>query len=618
MKYELLEKINSISDVKALSCDDVERLCDEIRKFLIDKIGRSGGHLASNLGVVELTVALHRVFNSPDDHIIFDVGHQAYIHKLLTGRRDRFDDLRTPGGLSGFTSRRESLHDPFGAGHSSTSISAALGFAESDRFFGKDAYTVAVVGDGAFTGGMIHEALNNCKPELKLIIVLNENGMSISTNKGAFASYLSNVRTSKRYINAKNSARSFLSHIPFVGKPIACSISTAKKLVKNIIYSPNYFEELGFYYIGVVDGNDPKKVEKALRKAKELDKCVVVHVQTKKGKGMEEAENAPEKFHSVTGANSSASTYHSVFADALIELAKEKDDVVAVTAAMGIGTGLANFEEKYPDRYFDVGIAEPHALTFSAGLSAAGLKPFVAIYSTFLQRGYDNILHDIALQKLPVKIFIDRAGLAVADGATHHGIFDVSFLSHIPEVEILAPTSFEGLKECVEYAYSCDSPVAVRYPNSHESEDVNLHFSYADKSIGVKLDFDPAMPPKNIYITYGSIVKNVIEAKKTLLKQGVDAGIVLVERIKPYAPVTEYIAKLITPSSHLVYVEEGIKNGGAAMITESRLIEMNALANGVRFDIAAIENGFANPSEPCDLYDHVGLSPTKLEHYFLK
>ena len=617
MNYELLEKINSTDDIKALSRDKVESLCEEIRSFLIDKIGQSGGHLASNLGVVELSVALHRVFDSPNDHIIFDVGHQCYVHKLITGRRQGFDKLRTPGGLSGFTSRRESEHDPFGAGHSSTSISAALGFAESDNLLGKTDYTVAVVGDGAFTGGMIHEAINNCKPDLRLIIVLNENGMSISTNKGAFASYLSNVRTSKKYINAKNNTRSLLNHIPLLGKPIARTLSSIKKLIKNAVYKPNYFEDLGFYYIGVVDGNDEKKVERALRKAKELEKCVVVHVKTTKGKGMHEAESAPEKFHSVASTAHSDGTYHSVFADALIDLAKEKPDVVAVTAAMGIGTGLSRFEASYPDRYFDVGIAEPHALTFSAGLAASGLKPFVAIYSTFLQRGYDNIVHDIALQSLPVKIFIDRAGLAVSDGATHHGIFDVAFLSHIPEVEILAPASYESLKDCIAYAYDAKSPVAVRYPNSAESEMINSHFIYTDKTAGAKLDFDPTHPPSCIYITYGSIAERVIQAKRMLAKEGIDAGIVLLERIKPYQPAVDLVSRLITPASHIVYVEEGIKCGGAGMITRDMLLEHGSI-NGAKFDVAAIDDGFANPKGPCDLYDYVGISPVKLAGYFLR
>lgn len=616
MNYTLLDNINSISDIKSLSSEQVVELCSEIRAFLIEKVGQSGGHLASNLGVVELTAAIHRVFDSPKDHIIFDVGHQSYVHKILTGRRSDFDKLRTPGGLSGFTSRRESEHDPFGAGHSSTSISAALGFAESDKLSGSDSYTVAVVGDGAFTGGMIHEAINNCKPDLRLIVILNENGMSISSNKGVFASYLSNFRSSKKYIKVKNNTRSFLKHIPIIGKPITALISGVKGFIKRIIYKTNYFEDLGFYYIGVNDGNNHIKVEKALKRAKELEQCVFVHVKTKKGKGLSEAEDAPEKFHSVANTKQGESTFHTEFAKALIQLANEKKDIVAVTAAMGIGTGLSSFEEKYPDRYFDVGIAEPHAITFSAGLAANGLKPFTAIYSTFLQRGYDNILHDIALQNLPVKIFIDRAGLAVADGPTHHGIFDVAFLSHIPDIEILTPSDYESLRRCVGYAYVTDFPVAVRYPNSHESQVINAHFCNNYGFEWGKLDFDPHNPPKNVFLTYGTIAEKVIDAKKILNARGIDVGIILIEHIKPYEPIVEFLTKILLEGTHFVYVEEGIKFGGAAENTRSILYEANGLGKA-KFDIAAIDDNFANPAEGCDLYDYVGLSAEKIAAYFL-
>lgn len=615
MSYEILENINSSSDVKTLTHSEIKKLCDEIRHFLIDKVEQNGGHLASNLGVVELSVALHRVFDTPEDHIIFDTGHQSYVHKLLSGRRDQFDTLRTPGGLSGFTTRRESEHDAFGVGHSSTSISAALGFAESDKLFGKSNYTIAVVGDGAFTGGLIHEALNNCKKDLRLIVILNENGMSISSNKGAFASYLSGFRTSKRYIAAKNTTKSVLNKIPLLGKPMAYCISKAKKLVKRVVYKTNYFEDLGFYYIGVIDGHDTIKVEHALQKAKELNKCVFVHIKTKKGCGYSDAERCPEKFHSVAGVNLNNGTFHSVFADSLIKLAGEHEDIVAVTAAMGIGTGLSEFERKYPDRYFDVGIAEAHALTFSAGLSARGIKPFVAIYSTFLQRAYDSILHDVALQGLPVKMFIDRAELAISDGATHHGIFDVSFLSHIPDIEIIAPSDYSSLRKSVEYAYSTSTPIAVRYPNSMESSKITEHFEYENEKLGIKLDFDPSKPPEKIFITYGSIADRVIDAKNILLKHGISVGIILIEKIKPYDKAVAFIRRVISHNTHLVYVEEGIKNGGAAMITRSLLFEAGAL-NGVRFDIAAIDDEFANPSAPCDLYDYVGLSAEKLAAYF--
>ena len=592
MNYEILNSINSISDVKMLSRDKIEELCDEIREFLVDKVGQNGGHLASNLGAVELTVAVHRVFNSPIDHIIFDVGHQSYVHKMLTGRLDKFDTLRMPGGLSGFTSRRESIHDAFSAGHSSTSISAALGFAESDKLLGNKNYTVAIVGDGACSGGMIHEALNNCKPDLNLIVVLNENGMAISSTKGTFASYISKLGNEmEKYKNESDSC------------------------VTSDIF--NYFESMGFAYIGVVDGNDVNEVEQALTKAKALNRCVFVHLKTKKGKGMSEAESYPEKFHSIVNATDDSNTFHSAFADALISLAKENKDVVAITAAMGIGTGLSEFGKIYPDRFFDVGIAEGHALTFSAALAENGLKPFTAIYSTFMQRGYDSLIHDIALQGLPVKMFIDRAGLAVSDGATHHGIFDVAFLSHIPEIEILAPLDYASLKDSVNYAYAAEKPVAVRYPNCAQSAAVEDHFVYRSLDLGIRCDFDPENPPKLIYMTYGVIAEKVLNAKKILSRNGIDVGIVIVEKIKPYLPTIEFMKGILSSGSHVVYVEEGIKTGGAASITQNLLYEAGALDN-VKYEIVAIDDNFVNPRELCDLYDYVGLSTDKIASYFLK
>lgn len=616
MSYDILNNINELADLRELDEASADKLCGEIREFLIEKVGKNGGHLASNLGVVELSVALHRVFDSPKDHIIFDVGHQSYIHKILTGRRDEFDSLRKPGGLSGFTSRKESEHDPFGTGHSSTSVSAALGFAESDKLSGSDAYSIAVLGDGAYTGGMVHEAINNCKPDLKLIVILNENGMSISSNKGVFASYVSRFRASKRYIDVKEGARSILMKIPFIGKPLASLISCVKRFVKHLVYENNYFEELGFYYIGPIDGNDRAKVEKALKQAKTLGKCVFVHVKTTKGKGMNEAENEPDKFHSISGSTSHKDSFHSVFADSLIELADDKKDVVAITAAMGIGTGLSAFEKRYPERYFDVGIAEEHALTFSAALAANGIKPFIAIYSTFLQRGYDNIVHDIALQGLPVKMFIDRAGLAVSDGPTHHGIFDVSFLSHVPDVEILAPVDYKSMCKSVRYAYEIQSPIAVRYPNTHESEYITSHNWIVDERIPnfIRCDFDLDNPPERVFVTYGQIAENVILAQESLRVRGIDTGIIVVEKIKPYAPLVSFITGVLSPKTHFVYVEEGIKNGGAAMITRNLLSESKGFT-GIRFDISAIDN-FATPEEACDLYDYVGLSVKHLCKYF--
>ena len=614
MKYEILEKINSPDDLKALSGKDIYLLLSQIRAFLINNVERTGGHLASNLGVAELTVAIHRVFNSPSDHIIFDVGHQAYVHKLLTGRRDEFVNLRRPGGLSGFTVMRESRHDAFGAGHSSTSLSAALGYAEGDKLEGKDDYTVCVIGDGAYTGGMIHEALNNCNPDLRMIIILNENGMSISSNKGAFATYLSKFRMSRAYRGIKRITGDILSKIPLVGKHLLRFVSWVKRTLARAIFRRNYFEELGLYYIGPIDGNDYAKVEKALSEAKALKGSVVVHLKTTKGKGFDEAERAPESFHNVALAHSAADSFHSVFARELIRLAEADSGVVGVTAAMGIGTGLTEFGEKFPDKYFDVGIAEEHAMTFSAGLAARGLKPYVAIYSTFLQRAYDNVIHDVALQGLPVRMIIDRAGIAVSDGATHHGIFDVAFLSHIPGVEIYAPSSYDSLSDIMSYSLSATAPMAIRFSNSSESERIKPDFSGIPMLY--KADFDLTDPPKNVIVTYGNIVKKAIEAKDLLVSRGIDVGILVLEKIKPYTDACDVIASLIKEGTHLLYVEEGIKNGGAAMLTREYLCAGRDLPP-YTFDIAAIDDSFLVPTELCDIYELAGLSPQKIASYFL-
>ena len=613
MSYDILDKISSPDELKALPRDDIPKLCEEIRQFLVDKVGVTGGHLASNLGIVELTVAMHRVFDSPKDHFIFDVGHQAYVHKILTDRKDRFDTLRKPGGLLGFTQPNESAHDPFGAGHSSTAISAGLGFANADKLSGSDAYTVCIVGDGAYTGGMVHEALNNVDPDLRLIIILNENGMSISTNKGAFASYLSRFRMSRGYVRLKESTISLLKRIP-LGGHIATALSRIKHGIKSLIFSTNYFEELGMYYVGTVDGNNYKATEKALLEAKRLGKSVVVHVKTQKGRGYPLAEISPDTFHSVShSGNVGGAAYHKRFGERLISYAGEDEKIVAVTAAMGIGTGLLEFEKLYPERCFDVGIAEGHALTFSAGLCAAGYKPYTAIYSTFLQRGYDSILHDIALQNLPVKIMIDRAGLAMADGATHHGIFDVSFLSHIPGMSIYAPATYKSLYSIMDRTRSSLTPLAIRYPNADESEAIKAAFSSGGEwgESLVRADFDTSKAPENIIITYGKITENVLLAKTILETEGISVGVVLTECLKPTDELVSFIRTTLTSTKRILFVEEGIKNGGAAMICRDRLFECGYLSDR-KMQILAIDDNFASPQEICDLYDFVGLSPEKI------
>ena len=611
MKYELLYKINSPADLKALPDESIPALCAEIREFLIEAVSKNGGHLASNLGVVELTLAVHTVFDSPTDRIIFDVGHQSYIHKMITGRRDNFDDLRVTGGLSGFTLRRESEHDPFGAGHSSTSVSAALGFAEADKINGESRRTVCILGDGAYTGGMIHEALNNCKPDLPLVIILNENGMSISPNKGTFASYISRVRASRGYNRLKAGTSNLLDKLPLLGKPMKKVITALKNAVKRVVYSKNYFEELGLFYMGPIDGNDYEKARDALKLAKELNKTVVVHFTTVKGKGLHEAESSPDGYHSVSTKKASDS-FNSAFASELISMAEEDRRIVAVTAAMGIGTGLDRFGERFGERYFDVGIAEPHALTFSAALAAGGLLPYTAIYSTFLQRGFDSIIHDIALQSLPVRLIIDRAGLSLGDGATHHGIFDVSMLSSVPEMEIFEPATYESLKAVLRYGMTSFAPLAVRYPNAAEKTELLSRFKRTAGVFSPLVDFDTDTPPEYIFITYGSLVSRVCEACDILCGSGHSAGVILIEQLKPIDTLSKLIHSLSGKLKGIVFAEEGIKCGGAGQALLSALVESGFDFSPAKYSVAAIDDSFAAPEFKCELYDYLGLSPEKL------
>jgi len=448
-KWPLLNRVNSPADLKALSVKELETLAAELRDYLVFRVGENGGHLASNLGVVELTLAMHRVFDVPSDHFVFDVGHQSYVHKLLTGRKERFDTLRCAGGLSGFTKRAESECDAFGAGHSSTAISAALGLAEADALAGRAHWTVAVVGDGAMTGGLALEALNNCRRSVRLAIILNENEMSISENTGRLAGHLSHIRTSRPYITTKRVTSLVLRHVPLVGPYLYRAVSRIKRRVKRILYHENLFEHMGLRYLGPVDGNDLESMLSMMKHIKDSDGSVVLHVKTQKGKGYAPAEEAPNAYHSLPprGKAPAGKTFSCAMGEALDILAAEDERICAITAAMRDGTGLAAFAEKYPKRFFDVGIAEGHALCFAAGLSAAKTRPVVPLYSTFLQRGYDNILHDIALQRLPVTLCIDRAGLSVGDGPTHHGVFDVAMLSAVPEAVIYAPVTLAGVPD---------------------------------------------------------------------------------------------------------------------------------------------------------------------------
>ena len=605
-----LSRIHSPADLQALPAEAIPALCDEIRATLVETVTRNGGHLASNLGAVELSVAMHRVFDCPRDHFIFDVGHQSYVHKLLTGRYDRFHTIRTGGGLSGFTKRSESEYDCFGAGHSSTSLSAALGFAQGDRMAGSEAYTVAVVGDGAFTGGMIHEALNNVTPGLRLIIIINENEMSISKNIGQFATHMAKLRRKSGYFKTKKGISRFIKRIPLIGGGLFRGIRDIKKAVKNALYGSNYFEDMGLYYLGPADGNDYAAVEALLTEAKRQSESVVIHLKTRKGKGYPPAEAEPGRYHGMSPAGKPAAENFSVrLGEILIEEALQDDKLCAITASMSEGTGLESFREVCPDRFFDVGIAEEHALTFAAGLAADGYKPVTAIYSSFMQRAYDQIIHDIALQNLPVVMCIDRAGLNPGDGPTHHGIFDVSFLSSIPGMTIYAPVTFAGLALSVRTALAQGTPVAIRYPNG--GEDPRLREAFyprgAASDIGVR-ESDPACTeiPHAIIVTHGRITSEALTARERLAKEGIRVGILLCEYLKPYDRLAAEVAARLPDGVPVLFLEEEMRAGGFGMMLSDALNRCGGL-NGRSSVILATDDSFVSQGCAEPIYRTAGV-----------
>ncbi len=595
-KIKYLNRIKTQNDFKEIPHEEMEYVADEIRQELVRIVSQNGGHLASNLGVVELTMAIHRVFDSPTDHIIFDVGHQSYVHKLLTGRYDCMDTLRKSGGICGFTNRDESVHDCFGAGHSSTSLSAGLGFAISDKLNHSNAYTVVIIGDGAYTGGMIHEALNNCRKDLNLIIILNENEMSISKNIGRFAQNLSRLRTKPGYFKTKRATGAFLRKIPLVGKPLFKCVLALKKILKNVLYGSNYFESMGLTYLGPIDGNDFEAVESLLKEAKKMGESVVVHFKTVKGKGYAPAEQAPDIYHGMSpdAQKSAKTTFSFTMGHIVSEFAKNDERICAITAAMCDGTGLCEFRDKFSERFFDVGIAESHALTFAAGLAANGMRPIVAMYSTFLQRGFDNVIHDIALQKLPVIICVDRAGLNVADGATHHGIFDVAFLSQIPNIKIYTPATYNVLKLCIRQAIDEGVPCAIRYPNGYEQDAVVSKF-YSNntvKDISARCDFSKQDSLDAVIITHGRMTGMAIDVQIKLKKQNCNVGIILLEMLKPYDTCAHNILKYLPNGAcKIIFLEEEIKSGGMGMNICDKLADFDIMKNKL-VRIMAVDDSF--------------------------
>ena len=561
----MLEKIDGPKDIKALSWEELDVLGEEIRQFLIEKISTTGGHLASNLGVVELTMAIYRTFDLPEDKVIWDVGHQAYTHKILSGRKD-FDDLRQFGGISGFPKRAESPCDSFNTGHSSTSISAGLGMALGRDLKGEDYHVVSIIGDGALTGGMAYEALNNAaRINRNFIIILNDNNMSISENVGGMSKYLSGIRTGTGYNDLKRQITDFLERIPVAGPKMIQRISRAKQGIKQLLIPGMLFEDMGITYLGPVDGHDIRQLSRVLNEAKRLDHAVLVHVLTKKGKGYRPAEKNPSAFHGVNPFDISTGkpkkekenpTYTDIFSRKLIELAQEDKNIVAITAAMPDGTGLARFKKKFPERFFDVGIAEQHAVTSAAGMAAAGLKPVVAVYSSFLQRGYDQILHDVCIQNLPVVFAVDRAGLVGSDGETHQGIFDLSYLTSIPNMAVLAPKNRWELEQELEFAFAYPGPIAIRYPRGESYQGLKEYQAPIQFRKGelISEGTDIAL------LAVGSMVSTAEHIRDKLKGEGFDLTLANGRFIKPID--FQLVDRLAATHDSVVTLEENVLQGG--------------------------------------------------------
>ena len=562
----VLEKIEHENDIKRINKNELPILAEEIRSFLIDKISKTGGHLASNLGVVELTMALHLAFDLPEDKIIWDVGHQSYTHKLLTGRKAGFDELRKYGGMSGFPKRHESDCDCFDTGHSSTSISAGLGYAMAREITGEKYKVISVIGDGALTGGMAYEALNNAsKLKSNLIIVLNDNKMSISENVGGVSRYLSGLRTAESYQGLKNGITNSLNSIPKYGERIVEKIRKTKNGIKQLVIPGMLFENMGILYLGPVDGHNIPTMVKLFKEASKVEGPVLVHVITEKGKGYLPAERHPARFHGTEAFDVETglplvkrvkANYTDIFSTVMRKLGDRDEKVVAITAAMADGTGLKRFRNMFPERFFDVGIAEEHAVTFAAGLAAAGLKPIVAVYSSFLQRAYDQILHDVCIQELHVVFAIDRAGLVGSDGETHQGIFDLSYLSCLPNMTILAPKNKWELSDMIKYAVDFSGPIAVRYPRGEAFDEL--------KEYRAPLEYGKAEvlyeESEILLLAVGSMVKTALTVRERLKEKGYSCSLVNARFVKPFDE--ELLLKLQKNHKLLVTLEENVQSGG--------------------------------------------------------
>ncbi len=590
-EFRFLDAVNSPSDIKKLTNEQLNALAREIREELISTVSKNGGHLASNLGAVELTIALHKTFNSPEDKIVWDVGHQAYTHKLLTGRRDKFSTVRTEGGLSGFTRPEESEHDIFASGHSSISVSAAYGVSVSNNLlFNDNRKTIAVIGDGSFTGGLVYEGLNNAGRDEKssMIVILNDNNMSISKNVGSVAMYLSKIRAKPRYYLLKTGTYNFLRKVPLVGKPVAKFIRNLKNYIKSSMYGTTMFEKMGFAYMGPFDGHDIEQLCSAFEIAKNKNEPVMIHVITKKGKGYDFAEKSPSTFHGIskfdieTGESvSTEKTYSDVFGEKLCDEADVNDKICAITAAMSLGTGLEKFSNDHSERFFDVGIAEEHAVTFASGLAKNGMLPVFCVYSTFLQRCYDQIVHDCSMQNLKMIFAIDRAGFVGMDGESHQGLFDVPFLNTIPKIEVYSPSSFDEMNKIFDKAVcEGDNAVAIRYPRGVEDK-LPSDFVYCGE------DFDIyGSIGETAIVTYGRLFSNACKAKEILKGKGINAVIIKLNKIKP---INEKIFENIGGYKNIFFFEESLRNGSVSERFGSLLLEKGYIG---KYFVTAVDDEF--------------------------
>lgn len=615
----MLEKVNSVDDLKKLNIQEKEKLAKDIREYILEIVSKNGGHLASNLGVVELTIALHSVYNVPEDKIVWDVGHQTYIHKILTGRKEELKTLRKLNGIAGFPKTKESEADCFNTGHSSTSISAALGMARARDIMNKDNSVVAVIGDGALTGGMAIEALNDAGySQCKMTVILNDNEMSISKNVGGLNMFLSKLRTKKLYTKSNISAKKIILKVPLVGKPFVRLVRKVKRSIKQLIIPKMFFEDIGFTYLGPVDGHNIQELENILKLSKQVEAPVLVHVLTKKGKGYKIAEESPDKFHSTgpfeieTGEAKAKKKddYSKIFGRKLVELAKNNPKIVAVTASMKDGTGLTEFQKQYPNRFFDVGIAEQHAIGFAAGMAKAGMIPVVPIYSSFYQRAYDQVIHDVALQELPVVMCADRAGIVGADGETHQGLLDMSFFRLVPNLTILAPKDFKELEKMLEFAVNLGKPVVIRYPRGGEDE---YKFN-SEKAIELGKAEILKEGKEVTIISIGKMTSRAIRVADRLEKKDINATVINSRFLKPFDK--EKISEYLINSEVIVTIEDGTIINGLATVVDEVVVEKNL--EGKKILNYAYPDKFIQHGSVSELENIYGLDEDKIYSDILK